>query len=154
MSRKKLTPLQEYRAAVEKLNAAQLEYENRRLDAIEGSLNEIEKIKRIETDSGLTPNERLEIFKSLRAWPRIVLGIYEFENAAEKRKKKNPVWADGKPSYRAYEKIGKVTGLSDDRIKDLCKEGRRHIREGQPKGIKENISAAQFKRILHGRFAK
>jgi hypothetical protein len=82
MARRKLTPREAHRAALEKLGEALEQFESQRLDAIERSLDEREEIKRAETDPNLSPEERLEIFKSVQAWPRIVLGLYEAERKA------------------------------------------------------------------------
>lgn len=60
----KRTPLQEYRTAREKLRAArekaEAEFANKRLDAIERTLNDRDKVIRAETDPSLSPEERLK----------------------------------------------------------------------------------------------
>jgi hypothetical protein len=144
----KRTPLREYRAALEKLNAdqekARREFEARRLKAVERSKADRDKIIRAETDPSLSPEERLEIFKGLQGWPRIVLGLYEAEL-------ENITNADrpGKPSDIAYEKVGKVLGLlGPDRIKALCNEARRQLKEGMPAGFVVNMTAAEFERRI------
>jgi len=142
MARRKLTPREAHRAALEKLGEALEQFESQRLDAIERSLDEREEIKRAETDPNLSPEERLEIFKSVQAWPRIVLGLYEAERKAVSA-------ADvGKPSDIAYEKIGKVVRLGPDRIKALCNEARRHLKEGMPAGFVVEMTAAEFERRI------
>src|SRR5262249_51328801 len=139
----KRTPLQERHIALEKLNAArkkaQEKFESKKLDAIERALNDYEKIKQIETDPSLTPEERLVAFRGLRGWPRIVLGLYEAEL-------ENVTAADspGKSSDIAYEKVGKVVRLGSDRIKALCNEARRQLKEGMPAGFVVNMTAAEF----------
>jgi hypothetical protein len=144
----KRTPLREYRAALEKLNAAQgkarREFEARRLKAVERSKADRDKIIRAETDPSLSPEERLEIFKGLQGWPRIVLGLYEAEL-------ENITATDrpGKPLDIAYEKVGEVVGLlGPDRIKDLCKEGRRQLREGMSAKLVVKMTAAEFERRI------
>ena len=142
----KRTPLQERRVALEKRNAAwqkaQEEFESKKLDAIERVLNDRDKILRVETDPSLSPEQRLEIFKGLQGWPRIVLGLYEAEL-------KNVTADDrGKPSDIAYEKVGKVVGLGPDRIKALCNEARRHLKEGMPARFVLKMTAAEFERRI------
>jgi hypothetical protein len=140
----KRTPLQEYRAALETFELAKLR-------AREKALSDYEKTFRVHTDPSLSPTERLQLFKSLQAWPRIVLGIYQAElTIAQKQKRDNPAGVHGKPSDIAYEKIAKVVCLENDRIHALCKQGRRHLREGQPQ--KPKISAARFREILRYQF--
>lgn len=152
--RKKLTPLAAYRAALTKrdaaLSTAQAGFAAARDAAVEEALDEAEKT--IEAhDPKLSPKKRLEIFKSLKAWPRIVLGIYEAEleiAQAQKQKSNDPVAKStaGEPSDIAYERVGEVVELGADRIKTLCRRGRRHLKEGQPP--RPRISAAQFLRFL------
>jgi hypothetical protein len=143
----KRTPLQERHAALEKLHAAWQkaleEFESKRLDAIERPVNDRDKIIRAETDPKLSPKERLEIFKGLQGWPRIVLGLYEAE-----LKNVTADDGDGKPSDIAYEKVGNVVGLGPDRIKALCNEARRHLKEGMPAGFVVNMTAAEFERRI------
>jgi hypothetical protein len=159
MARKKLTPLETYRAAVEKrdatIGAAQTEFAATRKAMIESARVAEEKIIRVETDDKLTPAERLEMLKGLQAWPRIVLGIYKAElEIARKRKKDNPATEPGEssaadePSDMAYERVGAVVELGADRIKALCKEAREHLREGQPAEFVVEISVAEFKRRI------
>jgi hypothetical protein len=149
--RKKLTPLAAYRAALTKrdeaLSTAQAGFAAARDAAVEEALDEAEKT--IEAhDSKLPPKKRLEIFKSLKAWPRIVLGIYEaeLETAQAQKQKSIAKWAAGEPSDIAYERVGEAVELGTDRIKALCRQGRRHLKEGQPP--RPRISVAQFRRFL------
>ena len=140
----KRTPLQEYRAALEKRNAALQAFGRAKEAAIERVVSDAEKVLRIEKDGSLTSRKRLEILKSLQAWPRIVLGVYEAKRARvaqEARKNRH-----GEPSDIAYNAVGKVIGLSGDRVKALCSEGRRHLKEGIPP--KPRVSVAAFKRYL------
>jgi hypothetical protein len=147
MTKRKRTPLQEYRTALEEVRAAQekaeAEFANKELDAIDRTLDDRDKVIRAETDPNLSPEERLALFKSLQAWPRIVLGLYEAEQ-------KNVTAAErpGKPSDIAYEKVGKVVGLGPDRIKALCNEARRQLKEGMPAGFVVNITAGEFERRI------
>jgi hypothetical protein len=143
----KRTPLQEHRVALEKLRAAQKksqeEFDAKGLNAVERVLADRDKIIQAETDPGLSPDERLALFKSLQAWPRIVLGLYEaeLENVTERDR-------PGEPSDIAYEKVGNVVGLGPDRIKALCNQGPRHLKEGMPAAIKVRMTAAEFKRRI------
>ena len=112
----KRTPLQEYREMVAKRdaahNAADEEFESKRLDAIERSLNERDKIIQAETDPSLSREERQKIFRSLRAWPRIALGIYETELAIakkERREKGPPEYGRLEPSEIAADAVGNVS---------------------------------------------
>jgi hypothetical protein len=143
----KRTPLQEYRTALEKRRAAQEKarekFESKMLDAVERAVNDRDKIIQIETDPSLTPEKRLVALKGLRGFPRIVLGLYlaELENVT-------PAGRPGKPSDIAYEKVGEVVGLGPDRIKALCNEARRQLKEGMPAGFVVNMTAAKFERRL------
>jgi hypothetical protein len=141
----KRTPLQEYHYALDKLHAdqekARRKFEATGLKALERSGVDRDKIIRVETDPSLSPKERLEIFKSLQGWPRIVLGLYQ----AELEKARSSA-GHGKPSDRAYEQVGKVVGLGDHRIKALCDEGRRQLKEGMPAGLVVKMTAAEFER--------
>jgi hypothetical protein len=144
----KRTPLQEHRTALEKRRAAEekarREFEARRLKAVERPKADRDKIIRAEADPSLSPEERLEIFKSLQGWPRIVLGLYE----AELEKARSSAH-HGKPSDIAYEKVGKVLGLlGPDRIKALCNEARRQLKEGMPAGFVVKMTAAEFERRI------
>jgi hypothetical protein len=150
----KRTPSQEYSAALAKRNAAQEKaqekFDNWRLDQLEKSLDDRDSIIKIESDPNLSPEQLLELFKSLRGWPRIVLGLYQAELT-------NITAADGpgKPSDIAYENIGKVVGLGPDRIKALCNEARRQLKEGMPAGFVVNMTAAEFEvRILRRNCAR
>jgi hypothetical protein len=114
----KRTPLLEYLVALEKRNVALQAFAKAKEAAIERAVSDAEKVLRIETDGSLTSQQRLEILKSLQAWPRIALGVYEGERARaaqEPRKDRH-----GEPSDIAYNAVGKVVGLSGDRVKALC----------------------------------
>jgi hypothetical protein len=140
----KRTPLQEYRVALEKRNMALQTFGKAKEAQIERFLSDAEKVLQIETDGSLTPQQRLEILKSLQAWPRIVLGVYEAKRARvaqEARKNRH-----GEPSDIAYNAVGKVIELSGDRVKALCREGRQHEKEGMPPKLR--VSVAAFKRYL------
>jgi hypothetical protein len=148
--KRKLAALQRFSAAKAKRDAARIAAEREYEATVENVIfSDIEKILRVYEDPGLSPKERLEIFKSAKgAWPRIVLGFYEAERAiAEKQKKENP--DEGEPSDIAYEKVGKFIGVGEDRVKALCNEGRRQIREGLPDKLKVRKSIAEFKKLLH-----
>jgi hypothetical protein len=128
----KRTPLEKFQAA--------------RLDAWEEVVTEAERTLRAETDPALSPNERLDIFMSLQAWPRIVLGLYRAELAIAQS---DPAHK-GEPSDIAYDVVGESLGLGPDRIRDLCREGRRHEDQGMP--AKPKISATEFVgKVLRGR---
>jgi hypothetical protein len=143
----KRTPLQEYRTALVKRDAAiqkaQKELEATTSDWVKRAEEERERINQIESDPSLSPEQRLELFKSLRGWPRIVLGLYKAE-----RENISADDGDGKPSDIAYEKVGQVVGLGPDRIKALCNEARRHLKEGMPAGFVVNMTAAEFERRI------
>ena len=126
-------------------------FEIAKLDALEEVVADAEKTYRVETDPTLSPDQRLEILKGLQAWPRIVLGLYRSElAAAQKRKKENPDPEHGEPSDRAYDKVGSAIGLKGDRVKALCLEGGRHLKQRMPQ--KPKISATEFTRkVLRGR---
>src|SRR5262252_5438356 len=139
----KRTPLQEYRAALAKRDAA-IEKARKDLETttsiwVKRAEEERERIKRIESDPSLSPEQRIALLMSLRGWPRIVLGLYQAELI-------NITAADGPgtPSDIAYENVGKVVGLGPDRIKALCSEARRQLREGMPAGFVVNMTAAEF----------
>ena len=94
--------------------------------------------------------KRLELFKSLQAWPRIVLGLYraELAIASKDRKEKGaPEYGSEKPSEIARYAVGEALGLGPDRVRDLCKEGHRHLKQGMP-SREETITAAMFKQML------
>jgi hypothetical protein len=127
----KRTPLEGFHAA--------------RLDALEEAVTEAEKTLRAETDPALSPNERLAMFKRLQAWPRIVLAIYETELAIaqkDRNKRGSPGAQREEPSEVAYAMVGDALGLGPDRIRDLCREARRHQRQGLPP--KHRMRAAEF----------
>src|SRR5215813_6240680 len=69
--------------------------------------------------------------RGFRRWPRIVLGLYEAELAiAQNDRKQNGVTRTGTPSDIAYDEVGRAVGLGLDRVRDLCREGRRHLKHG------------------------
>ena len=79
-----------------------------------------------------------------------MLGLYEAELAiAQNDRKQNGVTRTGTPSDIAYDEVGRAVGLGLDRVRDLCREGRRHLKHGMP--VKLKISAAQFKKHIHKR---
>jgi hypothetical protein len=133
----KRTPLQRYRLAQESAK--------RKLR--EKGREEVEKTDRALFDPDLSPKERLDKLKKLQAWPRIVLGLYKAELAiARNDPKRNPKL--GTPSDLARDAVGSAVELGADRIRDLCREGSRHLDEGMP--ARPEISAARFKRIIDG----
>ncbi len=151
---KRKSPLQVINEALKKRDAAK-EQAQKTLEAItwawvEKAKADRDEIKRAKTDPNLSPEERLKIFKSVQAWPRIVLGLYEAEreiaeNAGE----------DGEPSDTAYQKVGEIVELGDDRVKALCNEGRQHLREGMSANMKIKMTAAEFEeRILRRKKSK
>jgi hypothetical protein len=149
----KRTPSQEYRAALAKRDAtiekAEEEFDTWRLDQVEKSLDECDIIKQIEFDPSLSSERRLALCKKLRGWPRIVLGIYEAElEVAEARKRHNSASEHGKPSDIAYGRVGRAIGLGTERVKALCGEGRRQLRDGMSAGLKAKMTAAEFERRI------
>ena len=134
------TPLQKYIFAIE----------SAKLDAREASAIEIEQTLRAETDLTLSPEQRLDIFKGLQAWPRIVLGLYEAELAIAQndRKENGDTEHTDEPSDIAYDAVGEAIDLGPDRVRNLCREGRAHRQEGMP--TKPKISAAEFKKLING----
>ena len=138
----KRTPLEKQQKLRERAAAeVQAEMENVWADA--------EKTARARSDPDLFPDQRLEIFKSLQAWPRIVLGLYcaELAIAREERIKKGaPEYGREKPSETARYAVGDAVGLGPDRVRELCKEGLRHLNQGMPP--KPEITAAMFRRML------
>ena len=109
-----------------------------------------EKTLRALSDPNLSFDKRLELFKSLQAWPRIVLGLYraELAIASKDRKEKGaPEYGREKPSEIARYAVGEALGLGPDRVRDLCKEGHRHLKQGMP-SRDETITAAMFKQML------
>jgi hypothetical protein len=142
---KKRTPREQLRA----LREAQLKL----LQAeIEKASAEAENTVRALSDPDLSPDQRLDIFKKLQAWPRIVLGLYRAELAlAQKDRKDNgtPEYGSEEPSEIALRIVGDAVGfLGPDRIHDLCREGRRHEREGMPQ--QGTVTVAQFEEVLSG----
>jgi hypothetical protein len=97
------------------------------------------------SDRDLSLDQRLDIFKKLQAWPRIVLGLYCAELViAQKDRKDNgtPEYGREEPSEIALRKVGEAVGLGPDRIRALCTEGRCHLEQGMPQmGV---ITAAKF----------
>src|SRR5262245_31068994 len=126
MSRKaKLTPLEEYwNACAEALTKHEAEWNN---------------LVRAQTDPSLTFDQRVELLKSLQAWPRIVLGLYQAEHKIAKSKSHNDY-----PSRIAAERVGNVIGLGEDRVLQLRKQGRRHIAQGMKPYPK--LTAKDFKK--------
>jgi len=121
------------------------EFHDARLKALEKATGEVEETHRAETDPALTPNQRLTIFKGLQAWPRIVLGLYRAERAAAKVERKRlgvPKYGRETPAEIARMVVGEAIGLGPDRVRDLCKEGTRHLNEGFPP--RPEIRAAEF----------
>jgi hypothetical protein len=137
----KRTPLEKFQAA--------------RLDALDEAITEAEKTDRAENDPVLSLNERLAMFKRLQAWPRIVLAIYDTELAIAQQGRHGrgpPKAGREEPSEIAYTIVGDALGLGPDRIRDLCREGRRHRAQGLPP--KRRMRAAEFLAYLSSRAAK
>src|SRR5262245_44936881 len=126
MSRKsKLTPLEQYwNAAAEALTKFEPDWHN---------------LIRAQTDPCLPCDQRLELLKSLQAWPRIVLGLYQAEHEIALSKPHNDY-----PSRIAAERVGKVIGLGEERVLQLRKQGRRHIAQGMKPYPK--LTAKDFKK--------
>jgi hypothetical protein len=102
-------------------------------------------------DPNLSANQRLAIFKELQAWPRIVLGMYRAELARAQTDRKDhgiPAYGSEEPSEIAYRVIGDAVGLGPDRIRDLCRQDRRHEEQGMPH--EPTAAVAQFKEELSG----
>ena len=117
---------------------------------IENVLADANKTVLALSDPNLSYDVRLEIYKSLQGWPRIVLGLYRAELAiAQNNRKENdaPEYGQEKPSEIAQRLVGDVIGLGPDRVRDLCKEGRRHLNQGMP-SQGGNTTAAMFKQML------
>ena len=106
---------------------------------IERAFTEAENALRIFENPKLSPGQRLEALKKQQDWPRTVLGLYRAERDVVDKK-------DGRPSEVAHEVVGEALGLGPDRIRDLCREGRRHQRQGMP--AKAKITASEFRRQL------
>jgi hypothetical protein len=136
----KRTPLENFQAFRRAaLAAMQAELEKAFADA-EGMVQAM-------LDPDLSPDQRLDILKSLQAWPRIVLGLYRAELAIaqkDREEKGCPKFGREEPSEIAQRVLGEALDLGPDRIRDLCKTGRRHEKEGMPQ--KAEITAAKFKR--------
>ena len=110
---------------------------------------EAEKIASAQSNPDLSFDERLEIFKTLQAWPRIVLGLYRAELGIARKDRSGkgaPEYGREKPSEIARYAVGDAIGLGPDRVHELCKEGSRHLKQGMPP--KEEITAAKFRQIL------
>jgi hypothetical protein len=125
VTKRKQTPLQKYYAR----HAAVRRKEESKLN------RDVELTRKAEQDPDLSPRQRLDIFKRLQAWPRIVLGLYraELEIAQTKKQQSGAQdFGDEKPSDAAYRVIGEALGLGPDRIHDLCAEGRQQESEGWP----------------------
>jgi hypothetical protein len=149
--KRKLTALQRLSAANAKRDAARIALDAADEEVLNVIFGDYEKqIQVHEINPSLSPEKRLEILKSSKAWPRIVLGLYEEELAiAQKQKEENPDEELGEPSDIAYDKVGKFIGVREDRVKALCNEGRQQIRDGLSEKLKVNISIAEFKKLLH-----
>jgi hypothetical protein len=126
-----------------------------KLDLREQALADQEKtLLIVDPHLSLSPNERLDLFMALQAWPRIVLGLYRAELAfaqkeRETEKKENRVPKTGQPSEIARAVVAEALGLGPDRIRDLCRNGDRHLKQGMPR--KPEIRAAEFvDRVLRG----
>jgi hypothetical protein len=149
------TPQEKYRATLAKRDAAHKaadeEFEATALTEIFGDLEKL--LQAHEAKPRLSREQWLEVYKSLKALPTIVLGIYETERAiAEKQKKENPDQeSSDEPSDIAYEEVGKVIGVGEDRVKALCHEAREQIKKGWPTNMKLGITAAEFDRMLRGK---
>jgi hypothetical protein len=110
--------------------------------AIEAHYTEDEALVRVLSDASLSYKQRLARFKRFQAWPRIVLGLYEAELAVAQKNRQ----ANGRPYEIARDKIEEAIDLKSDRIRDLCREGKRHLEQGMPS--KPQKTAAEFKREL------
>jgi hypothetical protein len=108
-----------------------------------------EKIASAQSNPDLSFDKRLEIFKTLQAWPRIVLGLYRAELAIarkERSEKGAPEYGREKPSEIARHTVGDAVCLGPERVRELCKEGLRHLKQGMPP--KPEITAAMFRQLL------
>lgn len=124
MSRKsKRTPLEQYWSA-EALTKLETDWHN---------------LVRAQTDPCLPFDQRVELLKSLQAWPRIVLCLFQAEHEIALSKPHNDY-----PSRIAAERVGKVIALGEERVLKLRKQGRRHIAQGMKPYPK--ITAKHFKK--------
>jgi hypothetical protein len=146
----KRTPLEQYLLALEQRYLAEAAYESAKVDISKKRIEDAEQTHRAVTETA-SPAERLKKFKRLQAWPRIVFDLYRSELAiAQNDRKLNGNIKEGEPSDIACDVVGEVVRLSEHRIRDLCREGRRHLRQGLPE-TPFKITAAEFKMILNGR---
>jgi hypothetical protein len=97
-------------------------------------------------ETGLPFRKRLEILKTMKAWPRIVRGLYEPRDRREpdKRKPSPPTRGTLSGSDIAYSIVGEAIDVSEHRVKALCREGRRDEAAGAPK--QPRMSVANFKK--------
>jgi hypothetical protein len=144
----KRTPLESFQIAQKKFVAA-------REAALAAARKDKENMRVAMAAPNLSLVERLKMFKKLQAWPRIVLGLYDAELAvAQKNRKASglPEYGREEPSEIAYGVVGHALALSSERIRRLCKEGRRHLRDGMPPQLE--IRADTFiKQLAAGRLA-
>ena len=131
----KRTPLEQYAAWYKKaLVLGQAE--------IEAYFAEQEDMVRVLSDASFSYKQRLARFKRFKAWPRIVLGLYEAELAvAQKNKEPN-----GRPYEFAHDKVEEAIELKAVRIRDLCREAKHHLSQGLPPQPQK--TAAEFKQEL------
>jgi hypothetical protein len=111
---------------------------------IEEDFTDMENMLQAMSDPDLSLQMRIEIFKSLEAWPRIVLGLYnaELTIAQRNRREKGDSEHNDEPSDIAYSVVAEALDLGPDRIRDLCRKGRRQINQGEPP--QQEITAAEF----------
>jgi hypothetical protein len=151
--RRNFTPLE----ALQALGRAEIENRQAEIAAsvaeIERHFAECESLVRAKSDPTLSVDQRSEIFKGLQSWPRIVLGLYRAELAlaqkqryTERKEKRVPKIGREEPSEIARDAVAEALGLGPDRIRDLCREGDRHLKQGMPP--QPEISVAEFKRQL------
>lgn len=110
---------------------------------------EAEKTLRALSDPDLSPDDTLEIFKTLQAWPRIVLGLYRAELIIAKKDRKDkgaPEYGQEMPSEIARNVVAEAVDLGPDRVRELCKEGLRHLKQGMPSRVE--TTAAEFREML------
>ena len=129
-----------------------------RVDEIERHFSESESLVRAKSDPTLSVDQRLEIFKGLQR-PRIVLGLYRAELAlaqkqryTERTEKRVPQTGREEPSEIARDSVAEALGLGPDRIRDLCREGDRHLKQGMPP--QPEMTVTEFKRQLSTVVAK
>jgi hypothetical protein len=139
----KLTPVEEYKTLRERV-ADQMKAAHKRVH------DDAEKTARALSDPDLSFDERLEIFKSLQAWPRIVLGLYEAELAIaqkDRKEKGRPKYGGEEPSEIAPRVVGETIGLGPDRVRDLCRKGRTHLKQGMPPKAGQ-MTVAMFRQMF------